>query len=179
MSQGHSFHRGGADERSYQYASPDFISKLKLIYLSVPCFAVCACVLCVYCLECFQSSACPRGLRGFRSGAVITGQGSFCPVHIPSAARCTVQKNKKIKKKNTHTRRHMHTHAHTHTRCYVLTCLPYGVREAGFRGLPICWETGSVFKQVTSEAENFYTITAVWYIPLFYVHKIFCGSVKV
>lgn len=110
-------------------------------------FMVGVCVL--TCLEYFQSSVCPRGLRGFCSGAVITGQGSFCPVHVPSAARCTVQKTKKAK--------HSCLHTHTHTCRYVFTCLPYRVREAGFRGLPICWETGSVFKQVTSEVKNFYT----------------------
>ncbi|XP_062280020.1 dual specificity protein phosphatase 22-B-like isoform X2 [Scomber scombrus] len=36
---------------------------------------VCMCKL--TCLERFQSSVCPRGFGGFRSGAVITGQGSF------------------------------------------------------------------------------------------------------
>ncbi|XP_075944608.1 dual specificity protein phosphatase 22-B-like isoform X1 [Anarhichas minor] len=43
------------------------------------CVCVCVCVLCVCvcvckltCLEHFQSSVCPRGLRGFCSGAVIT-----------------------------------------------------------------------------------------------------------
>lgn len=48
------------------------------------------------CLEHFHGSVCPRGLRGFCSGAVITGQGSFCPLHVPSAARCTVQKSTHI-----------------------------------------------------------------------------------
>lgn len=33
----------------------------------------------------------PRGFRGFRNSAVITGHVSFCPLHVPSAARCTVQ----------------------------------------------------------------------------------------
>ena len=84
------------------------INTMSLIQMCVcvVCLCVCVCICaCVFdsvvslytitCLEHFQHTLRPRGLRGFCSGAVITGQGSFCPLCVPSAARCTLQ--------NTHT----------------------------------------------------------------------------
>lgn len=144
--------------RTSQYAWPDFISEYNFTDMSVVCsFGVQVCVyeycvvgVCVLnCLEHFQSSVCPRGLRGFRSGAVITGQGSFCPLHVPSAARCTVQKKTK----------------NPHTQANIVMSWPAslaGSEGQGFRGRPICQETGSVFKQVTWQAEkSCYTLIAV------------------
>lgn len=65
-------------------------------------------------LTCASRAQASQRVRGFRNSAVITGHVSFCPLHVPSAARCTVQ--------NTHW-------------------------WSGGPGHPICWETGSVFKQ--------------------------------
>lgn len=95
---------------------------------------LCACNL--TCLEHFQDSVCPRGLRGFCSGAVIPGRGGFCPLHVPSAARCTTQ--------------HTHTHASTETNTskhrYVVTYHMGRARGARFQGLSHRkWETRSEF----------------------------------